>query len=95
MQVIVQGLPFAYAWQDLKDLFKPVGGVLKADIVMGPDGRSKGWGTVNFETEADAEKAIKVGPPSPWTHSTLTDLACAHKQMPEVCGALGVVVVVC
>ena len=60
MQVIVQGLPFAYAWQDLKDLFKPIGGVLQADIVMGRDGRSKGWGTVNFETEADAERAIQV-----------------------------------
>ena len=27
---------------------------------MGLDGRSKGWGTVNFETEADADKAIQV-----------------------------------
>lgn len=60
LQVIVQGLPFAFAWQELKDLFKPVGGVLKADIVMGQDGRSKGWGTVNFETEADAAKAVEV-----------------------------------
>ena len=60
LQVIVQGLPFAYAWQDLKDLFKPIGGVLQADIVMGQDGRSRGWGTVSFETQADAEKAIKV-----------------------------------
>lgn len=56
----MQGLPFAYAWQDLKDLFKPIGGVVQADIVMGQDGRSRGWGTVNFETLADAEKAIKV-----------------------------------
>lgn len=59
-QVIVQGLPFAYAWQDLKDLFKPIGGVIQADIVMGHDNRSKGWGTVSFESQADAEKAIKV-----------------------------------
>ena len=60
LQVIVQGLPFAYAWQDLKDLFKPIGGVLQADIVLGQDGRSRGWGTVNFETQEDAKKAIKV-----------------------------------
>ncbi|DBA90794.1 TPA: hypothetical protein ACH3X1_004001 [Trebouxia sp. C0004] len=59
VKVIVQGLPFAYAWQDLKDLFKPIGGVLQADIVMGRDGRSKGWGTLNFETEADAQRAIQ------------------------------------
>lgn len=59
LQVVVQGLPFAYSWQDLKDLFKPVGGV-KADIVMGRDERSKGWGTVLFDSEADAERAIQV-----------------------------------
>ena len=58
--MIVHGLPFAYAWQELKDLFKPIGGVLQADIVMGQDGRSRGWGTINFETQADAEKAIQV-----------------------------------
>ncbi|DBA69952.1 TPA: hypothetical protein ACH3X2_012444 [Trebouxia sp. C0005] len=57
-QVVVQGIPFAYAWQDLKDLFKPVGGV-KADIVVGQDGRSKGWGTVLFDTPEDAERAIQ------------------------------------
>ena len=60
MQIVVQGLPFAYAWQELKDLFKPVGAV-KADVVMGPDRRSKGWGTVLFDSQADAENAIKVG----------------------------------
>ena len=70
--MIVQGLPFAYAWQDLKDLFKPIGGLLQADIVMGQDGRSRGWGTVNFETQADAEKAIKV------TCKPLTHLQQAH-----------------
>ena len=59
MQVVVHGLPFAYAWQDLKDLFKPLGAV-KADVVMGPDRRSKGWGTVLFDSEEDAENAIKV-----------------------------------
>ena len=59
VQVVVQGIPFAYAWQDLKDLFKPVGGV-KADIVMGQDGRSKGWGTVLFDSQEDTEKAIQV-----------------------------------
>ena len=59
MQVVVQGISFAFAWQDLKDLFKPVGGV-KADIVMGQDGRSKGWGTVLFDSQEDAEKAIQV-----------------------------------
>jgi hypothetical protein len=31
-------------------------------IVMGQDGPSKGWGTLNFETETDAERAIQVIP---------------------------------
>jgi len=59
LQVVVQGIPFAFAWQDLKDLFKPLGGV-KADIVMGHDRRSKGWGTVLFDSQEDAERAIQV-----------------------------------
>ena len=59
LQIVVQGVPFAYAWQELKDLFKPLGAV-KADIVMGSDRRSKGWGTVLFDSESDAENAIKV-----------------------------------
>lgn len=59
VQIVVQGVPFAYAWQELKDLFKPLGAV-KADIVMGSDRRSKGWGTVLFDSESDAENAIKV-----------------------------------
>ncbi len=40
-------------------LFRPLGGV-KADIVLGQDNRSKGWGTVLFETQEDAEKAIQI-----------------------------------
>ena len=63
VQIVVQGVPFAYAWQELKDLFKPLGAV-KADIVMGSDRRSKGWGTVLFDSESDAENAIKVQQPS-------------------------------
>ena len=59
VQIVVQGLPFAYAWQELKDLFKPLGAV-KADILMGADRRSKGWGIVLFDSEIDAENAIKV-----------------------------------
>ena len=37
VQVVVQGIPFAFARQDFKDLFKPVGGV-KVDTVMGRTG---------------------------------------------------------
>ncbi len=40
MQMIVQGLPLAFVGQDLKALFKPIGGALQAHIVMGQDGPS-------------------------------------------------------
>ena len=58
--MIVQGLPFAWAWQELKDMFTPYGEVLNADIVTGMEGRSRGWGVVNFAKHEDAEVAIKV-----------------------------------
>ena len=47
---------------------------LQADIVMGQDGRSKGWGTLNCETEADAERAFQVH--SFYSLQTLSD-CCA------------------
>ncbi|KIY46082.1 hypothetical protein FISHEDRAFT_12208, partial [Fistulina hepatica ATCC 64428] len=51
-------LPFHIQWQDLKDLFRTSGGtILRVDVALGQDGRSRGFGTVAFATEADAERA--------------------------------------
>ncbi|KAG8885859.1 hypothetical protein FRB98_001572 [Tulasnella sp. 332] len=47
-------------WQDLKDLFRRVGPVVRADVALGPDGRSRGFGTVLFQTEGDADKAVTL-----------------------------------
>eukprot|EP01025_Chloroclados_australasicus_P054355 TRINITY_DN643_c0_g1_i1.p2 TRINITY_DN643_c0_g1~~TRINITY_DN643_c0_g1_i1.p2 ORF type:complete len:288 (+),score=46.00 TRINITY_DN643_c0_g1_i1:220-1083(+) len=58
MQVVVHGLPYAYAWQDLKDLFRSVGDVDFADIAKDRKGNSKGFGIVRFKTEEDAKNAI-------------------------------------
>lgn len=45
----------------MKDFFnQKVGGAVHADIVLGRDGRSKGWGTVRFESPEAAQKAIDV-----------------------------------
>ena len=60
-----------FGWQDLKDLFKDVGGVVSADVVMGRDGRSRGWGVVNMESEDDAQRAIQV---------FMSDLTVATKE---------------
>ena len=41
-------------WQDLKDLFRRAGTVLRADVSLGPDNRSRGYGTVLLATAEDA-----------------------------------------
>ncbi|KAJ3193587.1 hypothetical protein HDU82_002761, partial [Entophlyctis luteolus] len=53
-------LPYIVAWQDLKDLFRQAGNVVRADVQEGPDRRSKGSGIVAFETPEDAQNAISM-----------------------------------
>ncbi|EIN08499.1 RNA-binding domain-containing protein, partial [Punctularia strigosozonata HHB-11173 SS5] len=53
-------LPFHTQWQDLKDLFRQAGVILRADVALGQDGRSRGFGMVSFATEADAERAVRM-----------------------------------
>ncbi|XP_073251535.1 myelin expression factor 2-like [Porites lutea] len=59
-QVFVRNLPWRYTWQDLKDKFKGAGRVVRADIMTESSGRSKGCGTVLFETSEDAAHAISM-----------------------------------
>ncbi|KIL61068.1 hypothetical protein M378DRAFT_82985, partial [Amanita muscaria Koide BX008] len=58
--LFVGNLPFHCQWQDLKDLFRQAGTIMRADVALGPDGRSRGFGTVIFAIEADAERAVKM-----------------------------------
>ncbi|KAF9652338.1 hypothetical protein BDM02DRAFT_3068929, partial [Thelephora ganbajun] len=58
--LFVGNLPFHCQWQDLKDLFRQAGTILRADVALGPDGRSRGFGTVVFASEIDAERAVKM-----------------------------------
>lgn len=58
-QIYVTNLPYSVGWQDLKDLFRNAGNVLRADVQTGYDGRSKGTGVVLFESAADAQNAYK------------------------------------
>lgn len=51
-------LPFQCQWQDVKDLFRNAGNILRADVVQDQDGRSRGFGTVLYATHEDAKKAI-------------------------------------
>ncbi|KAF8549137.1 RNA-binding domain-containing protein [Imleria badia] len=58
--LFVGNLPFHIQWQDLKDLFRAAGAVTRADVALGPDGRSRGFGTVTFVTEDGAERARRM-----------------------------------
>ncbi|EIW78302.1 RNA-binding domain-containing protein [Coniophora puteana RWD-64-598 SS2] len=59
-QLYVGNLPYQAGWQDLKDLFRTAGNIIRADINIGADGRPKGSGTVVFETPKDANQAISM-----------------------------------
>jgi len=54
----VGNLPFSTTWQDLKDLFRDFGIVLRADVETDRIGRSLGRGTVTFESKASLFDAI-------------------------------------
>lgn len=51
-------LPYRVRWQDLKDLFRKSGTVLRADVSLGPDNRSRGYGSVLMGSREDAARAI-------------------------------------
>lgn len=58
-QLVFHGLPFSLAWQELKDLARQAGNVVHADVMMNPDGSSKGWGVVQYASPQDAMNAIQ------------------------------------
>jgi RNA recognition motif-containing protein len=58
MRLYVGNLSWEVSWQDLKDHFKSCGRVVRADVPTGADGRSKGFGLVEFAEVEDAERAI-------------------------------------
>lgn len=70
-QLYVGNLPYQAGWQDLKDLFRSAGNIIRADINIGADGRPKGSGTVIFETAKDAAQAISMYNGFEWYGRTL------------------------
>jgi RNA recognition motif-containing protein len=55
--VYVGNLPWGITWQQLKDLFQEFSPEY-ADVKQGPDGRSRGWGTVRFANAEITTEAI-------------------------------------
>lgn len=59
-RVFVRNLPFSIKWQDLKDKFRDAGRISRADVKLDDNNRSKGCGTVTFETHEEALRAISI-----------------------------------
>lgn len=60
-RVYVGNLAWSVSWQDLKDYMKSTGfEVNRSNIMMTPDGRSKGCGIVEFATVEGAQKAVET-----------------------------------
>eukprot|EP00927_Polykrikos_kofoidii_P052066 TRINITY_DN45832_c0_g1_i1.p1 TRINITY_DN45832_c0_g1~~TRINITY_DN45832_c0_g1_i1.p1 ORF type:complete len:589 (-),score=81.58 TRINITY_DN45832_c0_g1_i1:78-1754(-) len=60
-RLYVGNLSFDVKWQDLKDHFRSIGPVLRADVITEDGvegGRSRGWGIIEYRTAAEAQKAI-------------------------------------
>lgn len=58
LQIVVQGIPWAYTWRELKDMFVEIGNIERADVATGYDGRSRGFGTVRFLGPESAQAAV-------------------------------------
>ncbi|EOD07506.1 RNA-binding protein, partial [Emiliania huxleyi CCMP1516] len=57
-KVFVGNLSYDTTWKGLKDHFARAGNVEYAEVLEGPNGRSKGIGIVRFGTEEEALAAI-------------------------------------
>jgi len=59
-QLFVGNLSYDTDWKELKDHFRSCGDVERAEVIEGPDGRKKGFGTVRFYKAEDATSAIET-----------------------------------
>jgi cold-inducible RNA-binding protein len=59
-KIFVGSLPWATTSEDLQSLFAKYGSVLRADVLKDKmTGRSRGFGFVEMENDAEADKAIQ------------------------------------
>ena len=58
-KLYVGNLPYTTTDDELKDLFSKVGAALSGEVITDRDsGRSKGFGFVEMENDAEADKAV-------------------------------------
>lgn len=58
-QVVVHGLPWSYTGAQLLEIFQGVGEIVSGDIAYGRDGRSRGYGVIQFASPDHASQAIQ------------------------------------
>jgi cold-inducible RNA-binding protein len=60
-KLYVGGLPYSTTQDELRDAFSQAGAVASTSIIMDKmTGRSRGFGFVEMENDADAQKAIEM-----------------------------------
>lgn len=59
-QLFVNNLSYDTTWTELKEHFSQCGDVDRVEVIEGPGGRKKGFGTVSFYNAEDAKKAIET-----------------------------------
>jgi len=59
-RVFVGNLSWEVDWRSLKDHMSQAGEVVRADVLMGGDGRSKGCGIVEFADSSTAQNAVST-----------------------------------
>lgn len=79
-QLRVRNLPYNVRWQDLKDLFRRAGTVLRADVHLTPENRSRGMGSVLFAAEEDALRALAMLDGYSWQGCVL-DVQLEHEHV--------------
>lgn len=57
-RLYIGNIPWSTTVEDLRDLFADCGGVRGVDIPTGRQGRSRGYGLVEFNSEQEAQAAI-------------------------------------
>lgn len=58
-QLFVNNLSYDTSWRELKDHFRECGDVERAEVIEGPGGKKRGFGTVRFFKAEDAASAIE------------------------------------
>jgi len=59
-QITVSNIPPSVTWQQLKDVCRELGNVLRADILVDKYGKSTGEGVVIYETLEEAMEAFRL-----------------------------------